>query len=41
MPVEVRSTRTMAEAAGILSADRNARLLSGGTLVMRDVNEGG
>ncbi len=40
MPVEVRSTRTMAEAAGILSADRNARLLSGGTLVMRDVNEG-
>ncbi len=40
MPVEVRSTRTMAEAAGILSADRHARLLSGGTLVMRDVNEG-
>ncbi len=32
--------RTMAEAAGILSANRNARLLSGGTLVMRDVNEG-
>jgi CO/xanthine dehydrogenase FAD-binding subunit len=40
MPVEVRIARTMAEAAGILSAERGARLLSGGTLVMRDVNEG-
>jgi CO/xanthine dehydrogenase FAD-binding subunit len=40
MPVEVRTARSMAEAAGILSADRNARLLSGGTLVMRDINEG-
>ncbi|MGL4636673.1 MAG: FAD binding domain-containing protein [Beijerinckiaceae bacterium] len=40
MPIELRTTTTMAEAAGILSADRNARIVSGGTLVMRDVNEG-
>jgi CO/xanthine dehydrogenase FAD-binding subunit len=30
----------MAEAAGLLSGDRSARLIAGGTLVMRDVNEG-
>jgi xanthine dehydrogenase small subunit len=40
MPVDVRSCATMAEAAGILSGDRSARLLGGGTIVMRDVNEG-
>ncbi len=40
MPVEVRVARTLSEAAGILSAERGARLLSGGTLVMRDINEG-
>ncbi|HEV7259258.1 MAG TPA: FAD binding domain-containing protein [Bosea sp. (in: a-proteobacteria)] len=36
----VRNCTTMAEAAGILSGDRHAVLLGGGTLVMRDVNEG-
>lgn len=36
----VRSCATIAEAAGILSGDRHAVLLGGGTLVMRDVNEG-
>lgn len=36
----VRSCSTLAEAAGILSGDRQAVLLGGGTLVMRDVNEG-
>jgi xanthine dehydrogenase small subunit len=40
MPVDVRTCATMAEAAGLLSGDRNARLLAGGTIVMRDVNEG-
>jgi CO/xanthine dehydrogenase FAD-binding subunit len=40
MPVDVRSCATIAEAAGILSGDRNARLIGGGTIVMRDVNEG-
>ncbi|MGL5362883.1 MAG: FAD binding domain-containing protein [Bosea sp. (in: a-proteobacteria)] len=38
--MELRSVATMAEAAGALASDRNTRLLSGGTLVMRDVNEG-
>lgn len=36
----LRSCTTLAEAAGILSGDRQAVLLGGGTLVMRDVNEG-
>jgi xanthine dehydrogenase small subunit len=40
MPVDVRTCTTAAEAAGILSGDRDARLLGGGTLVMRAVNEG-
>jgi xanthine dehydrogenase small subunit len=40
MPVEVRTCATMAEAAGILSGDRNAHFFGGGTIVMRDVNEG-
>jgi xanthine dehydrogenase small subunit len=40
MPVDVRTCATMAEAAGLLSGDRNAHLLAGGTIVMRDVNEG-
>lgn len=40
MPLDLRSAATLAEAAGILAADRGARLLSGGTLVMREVNEG-
>jgi xanthine dehydrogenase small subunit len=40
MPVDVRTCATMAEAAGVLSGDRGARLIGGGTIVMRDVNEG-
>jgi xanthine dehydrogenase small subunit len=40
MPVDVRTCANAAEAAGILSADRSARFLGGGTLVMRAVNEG-
>jgi CO/xanthine dehydrogenase FAD-binding subunit len=40
MPVDVRSCATMAEAAGVVAGDRNARLMSGGTIVMRDINEG-
>ncbi|MGA0599035.1 FAD binding domain-containing protein [Enterovirga sp. CN4-39] len=40
MPVEVRTCQTIAEAASILSGDRTARLFGGGTLLMRDVNEG-
>ncbi|HEY8567368.1 MAG TPA: FAD binding domain-containing protein [Beijerinckiaceae bacterium] len=40
MPIEVRTCATIAEAAGLLSGDRNARLIAGGTIVMRDVNEG-
>lgn len=40
MPVDVLSCATMAEAAGVIARDRNARLIGGGTIVMRDVNEG-
>jgi CO/xanthine dehydrogenase FAD-binding subunit len=40
MAVEVRSVATIAEAAQALRADRRAKLLGGGTLLMRDVNEG-
>ena len=38
--LDVRSCASLAEAAGILSGDRHAHLIGGGTLVMRDVNEG-
>lgn len=38
--LDVRSCATLSEAAGILSGDRQALLIAGGTLVMRDVNEG-
>lgn len=38
--LDVRSCASLSEAAGILSGDRHAVLLGGGTLVMRDVNEG-
>lgn len=38
--LDVRSCASLSEAAGILSGDRHARLIGGGTLVMRDVNEG-
>lgn len=40
MALAIRVATTMAEAAGIMGADQRTRLLSGGTLVMRDVNEG-
>ena len=40
MALQVRVATTMAEAAGILGSDQRTRLLSGGTLVMRDINEG-
>ncbi|MEP9375298.1 FAD binding domain-containing protein [Aquabacter sp. CN5-332] len=38
--LDVRSCASLSEAAGILSGDRQALLIGGGTLVMRDVNEG-
>ncbi len=40
MSIVVRTCATIAEAAGLLSGDRSARLIAGGTLIMRDVNEG-
>jgi CO/xanthine dehydrogenase FAD-binding subunit len=40
MPVRVETFSKIDEAARILSANRNARFLGGGTLVMRAVNEG-
>lgn len=40
MPITVKSFGTLGEAASALAADRNARFLSGGTLVMRAINEG-
>jgi xanthine dehydrogenase small subunit len=40
MPIELRTASTLSEAAGLLAGDRNARFLSGGTLVMREINEG-
>ena len=40
MPLDVRVATSMAEAAGILTADQRTKLLSGVTLMMRDVNEG-
>ena len=40
MPISVKTFPSNAEAASALAGDRGARFLSGGTLVMRDVNEG-
>src|SRR6185295_11079478 len=40
MPVSVRTFASSGEAAAALSADRAARYLGGGTLVMRALNEG-
>src|SRR5258708_1172356 len=40
MPVSVRTFANSGEAAAALSADRGARYLGGGTLVMRALNEG-
>ncbi|MEI5664895.1 FAD binding domain-containing protein [Bosea sp. CCNWLY174] len=38
--LDLRTCASLSEAAGILSGDRQALLIGGGTLVMRDVNEG-
>ena len=38
--LDLRTCASLSEAAGILSSDRQALLIGGGTLVMRDVNEG-
>lgn len=40
MPITVKTFATLGEAASAISADRGARFLAGGTLVMRAVNEG-
>jgi CO/xanthine dehydrogenase FAD-binding subunit len=40
MPVRVETFPRIEEAARALAASRNARFLGGGTIVMRDVNEG-
>jgi xanthine dehydrogenase small subunit len=40
MPLTLKSCATAAEAASALGTERGARYLGGGTLVMRDVNEG-
>ena len=40
MPVTVKTCATPAEAAAALAADRGARFIAGGTLVMRALNEG-
>jgi CO/xanthine dehydrogenase FAD-binding subunit len=40
MPVTVRTFASAGEAAALLSSDRGARYLGGGTLVMRALNEG-
>jgi len=40
MPISVRTFANSGEAAAALSADRGARYLGGGTLVMRALNEG-
>lgn len=38
--LDLRTCTSLSEAAGILSGDRQALLIGGGTLVMRNVNEG-
>ena len=40
MPVNVRIVQGLQEAAEILASDRGAQLLGGGTLLVRDLNEG-
>jgi CO/xanthine dehydrogenase FAD-binding subunit len=40
MPITVRTVPGLAEAASLLSSSRGARYLGGGTLLMRDLNEG-
>lgn len=40
MPLQLRTTDTLSEAAAVLASERAARFLGGGTLLMRAVNEG-
>jgi len=40
MPITVKTFASLGEAASALAADRGARFLAGGTLVMRAINEG-
>jgi len=40
MPLTLKACATVAEAAAAMTGERGARYLGGGTLVMRDVNEG-
>ncbi|HLB07207.1 MAG TPA: FAD binding domain-containing protein, partial [Alphaproteobacteria bacterium] len=40
MTLEVKTFGSMSEAAAALASDRAARFISGGTLVMRAINEG-
>ena len=40
MTVEVKTFASMSEAAAALASDRSARFFSGGTLLMRAINEG-
>jgi CO/xanthine dehydrogenase FAD-binding subunit len=40
MPLSLKACATAAEAVAAMTAERGARYLGGGTLVMRDVNEG-
>lgn len=40
MPLAVRTTETLAEAASLLASERGARFLAGGTLLVRALNEG-
>ena len=40
MPIIVKTFASLGEAASALAADRSARFLAGGTLVMRAINEG-
>jgi len=40
MPIALRNCSTTAEASSALASERGARYIGGGTLVMRDVNEG-
>ena len=40
MPITVRTFERLEQAATALAAERGARFLAGGTLVMRALNEG-
>ncbi len=40
MPITVRSFDRLSDATSVLSSDRAARFIAGGTLVMRDLHEG-